>query len=327
MAHMIDETNAAPAIAYRGDVPWHGLGATIGADDDLATIGQKAGLSHMVRESIAQYDSFMDGDAEESILRTVKPVPDRKVLWRSDSRAPLAVVSKDYKVVQPMEVLAFFDEMVKSGGFSIETAGALSGGKRVWANARIGPSANVIGQDSVTPFILLATSYDASMATVCKFVYERTVCHNTITAALGENGKEVKVYHSQQFDAARVRQDMGVALNAFEAWVIKARLLATLPLPDAKATELTEALLLPYTTMDDVTKSRGFQSVMTLFKGAAIGSGLTQGGTAWQWLNAVTEHTDWSRGRSADNRVNSAWFGEGDAIKTKAQDMVLELVA
>lgn len=318
MAHMIDETTGQAAIAYAGDEPWHGLGQTIDPGDDLDTIAKKAGCAHEVLNAPAL---FMPGGF------AARNVPDRKVLYRSDTLAPLSVVSRDYQVVQPRECLAFFDEMVKSGGFHIETAGALSGGKRIWALARLGDGANVIGQDKVRPFVLLATSYDGSMATLAKYVNERVVCHNTITAALGEDGFEVKVYHNRKFDAAAVRRDMGIAVNAFDAWLIRARRMASCPVPTAKAEELTGTLMAPLTKMEDVTKSRGYQGVMALFQGQAIGSGHTQGGTAWQWLNAVTEYVDHSRGRSADTRMNSAWFGEGDRLKTKAETMAAELVS
>ncbi len=50
--------------------------------------------------------------------------PGRKVLHRSDTGAPLAVVSNGYNVVQPSEVMSFFRTLVDLGGFKLETAGA-----------------------------------------------------------------------------------------------------------------------------------------------------------------------------------------------------------
>lgn len=326
MAHMIDTTTGTAAIAYRGNEPWHGLGQVIEAGDDIDTIVTKARLDYQVLDSPVLYKASVKTGENQFDLQT-RTVNDRKVLYRSDNQAPLSVVSRDYQTVQPREVAAFFDEMVRSGGFRIETVGALSGGRRVWALAKLGDGAKIIGEDLVRPYMMLATSYDGTMATVAKYVNERVVCHNTITMALGEAGHEVKVYHSQKFDATRVRQDMGVALNAFDEWVIKARRLATFGLEDEEAAVLAEDLFRPRTKVEDVRQSRGFQSVMTLFKGAALGSGFTQGGTAWQLLNAVTEYVDHARGRGADTRLNSAWFGDGDKLKSDAESKLLELVA
>ncbi len=63
---------------------------------------------------------------------------DAKVLYRSDTLAPLSVVSPRYTVVQPHEVLHFFNDLVHAGGFELETAGVLKGGRQLWALARTG---------------------------------------------------------------------------------------------------------------------------------------------------------------------------------------------
>jgi Domain of unknown function (DUF932) len=47
-------------------------------------------------------------------------------------------------------------------------------------------------------------------------------------------------------------------------------------------------------------------------------------GTAYGWLQSVTEYVDHAaRARSDDNRLASAWFGPGDTIKTRAYEMAL----
>ena len=70
-------------------------------------------------------------------------------------------------------------------------------------------------------------------------------------------------------------------------------------------------------------------AVLTLFNGQAIGSTLESANdTAWGLLNAVTEYVDHDRrARSPSNRLDSAWFGQGAAIKQRALDAALQLVA
>jgi hypothetical protein len=41
-------------------------------------------------------------------------------------------------------------------------------------------------------------------------------------------------------------------------------------------------------------------------------------GSLYGVLNGVTYYTDHQRGRSADTRLNSAWFGDGDRLKRTA---------
>lgn len=67
---------------------------------------------------------------------------------------------------------------------------------------------------------------------------------------------------------------------------------------------------------------------LSLYEGRGKGSTLPSAqGTAYGLLNAVTEFVDHERrARSTDYRLDSAWFGQGAALKQKALDQVLLLV-
>ena len=50
--------------------------------------------------------------------------------------------------------------------------------------------------------------------------------------------------------------------------------------------------------------------------------------TAWGLVNAVTEYVDHHRrARSQDNRLDSAWFGQGAVLKQRALSTALKLTA
>ena len=210
MAHMIDTTTGRAAIAYAGEAPWHKLGQQLTPGASIETWTREAGLAYTVLESPVLYRT---GAATEPEM-----FKGRKVLHRSDTGGALAVVSDSYHVVQPAEVMGFFEKLVELGGFQLETAGVLSYGRRVWGLARVNDGAEIIGGDVVRPYVLLGTSYDGTMATVAKFTSVRVVCHNTITAALG-SGEAVRVLHSERFDADRVRQDLGIVAGAWDRFL------------------------------------------------------------------------------------------------------------
>ena len=107
MAHMIDTTTGTAAIAYAGKTPWHGLGQALSADADITTWTHEAGLAYDVLESPVLFRTAAASEPEA--------FKGRKVLHRSDTGAPLAVVSDGYHVVQPAEVMGFFDNLVKLG--------------------------------------------------------------------------------------------------------------------------------------------------------------------------------------------------------------------
>ena len=100
MAHMIDTTTGSAAIAYSGAAPWHKLGQQLTAGATIQEWTQQAGLAYDVLESPVLFNT--------PATSAPQAWPDRKVLHRSDTGAPLAVVSQGYNVVQPSEVMGFF---------------------------------------------------------------------------------------------------------------------------------------------------------------------------------------------------------------------------
>lgn len=339
--HMIDMTTGKAAIAYVGDTPWHGLGYEMQDDQPIEVWREAAGLNYDVLSAPVLFTP------EGSTPKTFK---DRRVLYRSDNAKPFAVVSGRYKVVQPEAVLKFFDELSRKNGFKLETAGALNHGRRIWALARAGDGEAVVGQDEVRPYVLLATSYDGTMATVAKFTSVRVVCQNTLAMSIGMDGKggeadtestgRVSVPHFRTFDADEVRLELGIVRSEFERFMVGARKLSKQRVNTAFATEFLRELLpdaVSVTTSKGgvkmvqpkpIEETKGFQQIMTLFQGEAMGASMKEAnGTAWGLLNAITQHVDWQRGRTADTRMASAWFGPGEALKNKARDLLLDVVS
>lgn len=314
MAHMIDETTGTAAMAFVGTTPWHGLGQALTAGADIATWTREARLDYTVLESPVLYRTAAASEPEL--------FKGRKVLHRSDTGGALAVVSDGYHVVQPAEVMGFFERLVGLGGFQLETAGALSYGRRVWALASVGEGADVVDGDVVKPYLLLGTSYDGTMATVAKFTTIRVVCNNTITAALNDTQGTVRVLHSERFDPEAVRLELGIVANNWERFLVQSRQLAKVEMSAIEADSFVAELLKPYHSGRlDVTESRAFKRIRALFDGASIGNELA-GASRWGMLNAVTELVDHERGRSDNTRLESAWFGTGASIKARALELL-----
>lgn len=346
MAHMIDETTGKPAIAYIGETPWHGLGARLERGQPIDVWADQAGLAHEVLRAPVQFQRQPTPVevAEASpieLMPTLAEMDERDVLYRSDTGSALSVVGKGYKVVQPREVLDFFAKLAEVGGFELETAGALSGGRRIWGLAKIGDGAPVTGQDVVRPYILLATSYDGTLATTAKATAVRVVCDNTLTMSVGSgpmgfNKSEedtegravsslVRIPHSASFDADAVRLQLGIYKDVFEKWLIEASMLAERKM-DTEQTELFfEQLLTPMQPKairgvppKPIREGKPFARLLSIYGGEMIGGDLTGGSNRWRALNAVTQFVDWERGRTANSRLEGAWFGVGASIKDRA---------
>ena len=57
------------------------------------------------------------------------PYEEQRVLYRSDTHAPLSVVSQRYQEVQPKQILEFYRDLTEQSGFELETAGVLKVGR------------------------------------------------------------------------------------------------------------------------------------------------------------------------------------------------------
>lgn len=317
MSHLVE------TMAYVGATPWHGLGNQLTEQQPIDVWLHEAGMNWTIEQSDVLFNVSKDG-------MHIRMHRDAKVLYRSDTLAPLSVVSPRYKVVQPHEVLHFYNDLVHAGGFELETAGVLKGGKKLWALARTGQETLVRSGDKVKAYLLLATSCDGTLCTTAQFTSVRVVCNNTLQIAVGDSQGAVKVPHSTVFDPRSVKDALGIGLSGWEAFMANIRQLSkrTVSPEEAKAffAEVLDEPLLPQ--QEDPALSRAMQQLTMLYSGAGMGSMLTgTRGTAWGLVNAVTEYVDHRRrARNQDYRLDSAWFGQGAQLKQKALDKALVLL-
>lgn len=82
-------------MAYAGERPWHGLGSKLAPQQPIEVWKQQAGMDWKIEESEVRY---ITGN---STVGVINAFPEQKVLYRSDTKSPLAVVSKRFQVVQP----------------------------------------------------------------------------------------------------------------------------------------------------------------------------------------------------------------------------------
>jgi len=317
--HMVE------TMAYAGDKPWHGLGNKLTTLQPLDVWKRQAGMDWMIEESEVRY---ITGNHTVGAIHTF---PEQKVLYRSDTKRPLAVVSKRFQVVQPEEVLEFYRDLTEHAGFELETAGVLKEGRKFWALARTGQSAMLKGKDQVNGYLLLATACDGSLATTAQFTSVRVVCNNTLQIALGDNRGAVKVPHRSEFNADAVKQQLGITVAPWNRFVAKMKDLVACPVdPDSVDGLLRRMLTYPgQPGQAPVVNEQAMRSVRALYDGGGRCSQLASSrGTAWGLLNSVTEYVDHHRrARSDDHRREAAWFGQGAQFKHRAWDELVQLTA
>lgn len=319
MAHLIE------SMAFKGSTPWHGLGNHLTENQPIEVWAKQAGMDWNIREAPVRF--VAEHDANISSIHTF---PENKVLFRSDTNAPLSVVSQRYQVVQPRSILEFYRDLSEVSGFELETAGVLKGGRKIWALAKTGQSTALRGKDVTNGYVLLATACDGTLATTAQFTSIRVVCNNTLAVALASGAGAVKVPHSTSFDPEAVKKQLGISVSSWDEFMYRMKMLSELKV---KSVEAERYFLRVFTDHSSKamgqTNERAMAKALTLFDGQGKGADLDSAkGTAFGLLNAVTEFVDHERrARSVDHRLESAWFGQGAAIKQKALEQALLMAA
>lgn len=344
MAHELSiRANGKAEMAFiGGETPWHGLGQPVTKGASIGVWAKEAGMDWDAMEAEVRFRA--KGAKEVS-----RPVMSHKVIYRSDTKAPLGVVGERYNVVQPKQVLEFFRDMTEQGGWYIHTAGVLRGGRKVWAmatNGQIEKLGKKGKSDQIINQLLFGTSLDGSMKTVVKECATVVVCANTLAVALGERKKGVVISHRSVFDERAVKRALGLAQGSFDSFLSKAREMADTPIKMDEALDVLRKVFVvkpaapkldlnwmgdlsklsdPMPVDDDEKEARSVGRVLELFDGAGLGATLAgRKGTNWGLFNAVTQFVDHEMGRTPDTRLDAAWFGRGDEFKQSAYNLLAE---
>lgn len=353
MAHDLYTTaSGSAAMAFIGKTPWHKLGVSMPANAPLEQWIEQAGFDWRIEQAPVTY--VVQNDAGEKRLATMD---ERFVLYRSDTRKALSVMSGRYQIVQPGTVMEFFRDITRDNGLTMETAGVLKDGSVYWALAKTGQEASING-DRHNGYVLLATSADGSLATIAKMTSVRVVCNNTLSfAAQNKGGKEVRVKHNTTFDPARAKKSLDLVdfEVSWENFTETLRRLADIPVTEKQATGYFEELLRPAnhraaprgnfnassfnqllnapagygyhdTPTDKAPVERAIRGLSTLQECYRKAPGAVPG-TAYGLVQGVTRYIDHERGKDANKRLASAWFGQGETIKQRAVSAALDLAA
>lgn len=341
MAHQIEQ------IAYVGETPWHGLGNQLSPNQPIEVWAEQAGMNWKIESSNVSY--MAQNTRGPSIIM---PFEEQRVLYRSDTHAPLSIVSQRYQEVQPMEILEFYRDLTEQAGFELETAGVLKGGKKFWALARTGQSSMLKGKDVSNGYILLATACDGTLATTAQFTSIRVVCNNTLAIALkGVNANQgvVKVPHSTKFDAVKIKQKLGLSIRQWDDHMYEMKQLTQRKVSQQEAAayfdtvfnnsnmsglDAEENIVQFYRNVAEQNKAktepnaRAMSKAMNMFNGQGRGAELSSAkDTAYGLLCSITEYADHERrSMSKDHRLDSAWFGAGSNLKQRGLEQALSFI-
>lgn len=194
MAHEIEIRNGRASMMYVGQTPWHGLGTRL--ETAPATVAEALRMAGLAGWEVQLQRLYLsDGRAVDSFA-TVRKL-DGAVLGSG--------MGSNYRVVQNETALAPFDAFLRAGAASVETAGSLKGGSKVWLLAKVNkPDAVVVprSDDRVAQYLVVATSHDGSTAVCLQATPIRVVCQNTLSMAMGDGSRSMRIRHTAGAGAA-----------------------------------------------------------------------------------------------------------------------------
>lgn len=311
MAHMVE------TMAYAGDVPWHGLGKSVPADLSPKQMLEAADLDWEVEKVPA----FAKIDGENVSIQ-------RSALVRTSDNQILDVVTSDWNPVQNSDAFEFFHEYCAAGDMEMNTAGSLRNGQIVWALAKVKESFELFRGDQVDSYLLFTNPHRFGQSIDIRFTPIRVVCNNTLTLSLGMNSEQmIKTSHRTEFDAAKVKEQLGIATDKLTKYKEMAAFLGSKRYNDNTVKEYFARI---FPSLSSSGKKEADSMVLSRNARAAVDVLETQPGAKfaegswWQAFNAVTYLTDHKIGRTADSRLTSAWFGPNRNLKIKALETAVE---
>jgi len=312
-----------------GSRPWHGLGHVLDTAPSCADALTLAGLDWQVGLR-PMLSAVSDGGP-------MVPVPGARAVWRRDTGTILGVVGEDFAPLQNDDAFRFFEPLVSEGLITLETAGALREGRRVWIMARVaGDPAEILAGDTVDPYLLMCHGHDGSLALRVGFNPVRVVCANTLALALDKGEGLFTLRHTSGLDEglARARtvihQQIDVFRDTAEGW----RLLAAKRCSDADF----EAYVLRTLAQPDEEGEPGhtvgkrlLETIKPLFHGGAGHDRPGARGTWWAAYNAVTQWLTHMRGapmgteaERAARRFEALHLGAGRRLSIRALMLALD---
>lgn len=321
---MTDEAN------YIAQAPWADVGVRAEEGWDGPTLRDHAGMGFHVLDKNLFYANDVTGRSEQ--------VQRSKVLVRGDTGQELAIMGRDYQVVQWDDAFQALDVLVQKGKARYVAAGLLDDGRQGYMLARL-PGEVRIGKtdDVVEKYVLFATSHDGSLANHPTLMPLRTWSQTMLPAGLKHAMLRVSILHtpSAELKLAEATKLLGQLIRQYDDFDQLANRLAKTKWTKAQQQRLAEVLF-PPKAGEHQGPRRGRQTgwardkVVELFES---GNPLTPG-TAWAGLNGAMEFVDHYRSTrvadraSADEakvrevRLASVWFGKSARLKHHALEFI-----
>ena len=311
MAHLIEMIDGKASMAWAGETPWHGLGTQVSNDLTPEQMLKAADLDWKV-VPVPAYATI--GGEQVDIGRSA--------LVRDRDNKVLDVITNDWVPNQNSDAFDFFNDFVAAGEMEMHTAGSLRDGQLVWALAKVKDGFELFNGDAVESYLLFTNPHKYGSSIDVRFTPIRVVCNNTLSLSLSSTTNQVvKVSHRNEFNGDNVKEMLGVAKEKLQSYKEMATYLGSKRFTDENIVDYFKRVFPVSGAKKELSKNAEIAlNIIDQQPGAEFAEG-----TWWQAFNAVTFMTDHVIGRSADTRLQSAWYGYNKGLKTRALETAVEM--
>lgn len=317
MAHGILENDTMFSVKER---PWHGLGTVVENAPSIKEAIKLAGLDWNV-----QLRPLCTNENESIAITS------HQAVVKEGTTNVLGIVGNQYKPLQNSEAFEFFEPFIDNDMATLETAGSLFNGKKVFILAKINCGFSDVAQDDfIENFVLLSNSHDGSQAIRVGFTPIRVVCNNTLSSAISSDAsKLIRVRHMGNVvsNLEDLRETMDLVNKQFLATVEQYRELTK---KDINSNDLRkyikqcfswkplEQMIKEYDEHIEIeeTRSKLINRIEEIFE-------LEPAHKVWNAYNAVNSYLNHERGKTLESRYNSTWFGVNKKCDMNALKLAL----
>lgn len=246
-------------------------------------------------------------------------ITDKFAVVRDDNGAFLGCVSSAFETVQNQDMLKLIQPLVDEGILTIENMGYLNKGARVFAQAKISESFQVLGED-YKAFVTLTNGHAGQCSCAIGATITRIICGNSFVTAqkdLGEKYRHSAGVNERLLSSQYVQEYVGQAMEVYSKYM---ETLATSSCTSSQFRQYLE------TVYQKETKDMRASFVDTLNSLFYSGAG-NEGQTMHDAYQAVLDYSSNRSRKTEAGRFNYVQFGTGAAINNRALRAGLELAA
>jgi phage/plasmid-like protein (TIGR03299 family) len=318
-------------VSGSGVMPWHKIGTVVQGTLTTKEAIKAAGLDWQVEKRPIYFEKTV-GKA-----KVMEKIEDKFSMVRTDTQENLGVVGGVYTPLQNRVAFSFIDGILGLKEATIETAGALGRGERIWVLSQLKGVISLKGNDLINKYLLCANAHDGSMRVTLALTTTRVVCNNTLRIAVkeaSENGDIYRIRHSTKMEEKvdSARDALGLIQEQFRTFEEQAKRLTEVRVNTAKLDEFLDLMGFDLEAKEG-RKKETVDEVKEAFVSSPGANLASAKGTLWGAVNAITYWADHERGtrltdsfKSKDEaRFNATQFGSGAAIKEKALKVALSM--